>query len=53
MIRKMKKHTFYPKGGTTLITVRQAAEGIVGAIEKIEVEILIHLVIIIWSGRNF
>jgi nucleoside-diphosphate-sugar epimerase len=34
MIRKMKKHTFYPKGGTTLITVRQAAEGIVGAIEK-------------------
>lgn len=34
MIRKMKRYTFFPKGGTALVTVKQTAEGIVGALEK-------------------
>lgn len=34
MIKKMKKATFYPKGSTAMITVNQAAEAIVGALEK-------------------
>lgn len=32
-IRKMKKITLFPKGGTTMVTVRQVAEAIAGAIE--------------------
>lgn len=33
-ILNMKKYTMYPKGGTTMITVRQTAEAIAGAIER-------------------
>lgn len=33
-IRKMKKNTLYTKGGTTMVTVRQVAQGIAGALEK-------------------
>ncbi|MFA5481372.1 MAG: NAD-dependent epimerase/dehydratase family protein, partial [Bacilli bacterium] len=33
-IRKMKKRTFYTKGGTTMVSVRQVSEGIAGALEK-------------------
>ncbi len=34
MIQKMRKHTFFPKDGTTMVTVKQTAEAIVGALEK-------------------
>jgi len=34
MIKNMKKNTYYPKGGTTMVTVKQTAEGIAGALEK-------------------
>jgi nucleoside-diphosphate-sugar epimerase len=33
-IRKMKKNTLYTKGGTTMVTVRQVAQGIAGALEN-------------------
>jgi len=33
-IRKMKKNTMYTKGGTTMVTVKQVAQGIAGALEK-------------------
>ena len=33
IIRGMKKATFYPKGGTTMVTVRQVGEAIAGALE--------------------
>jgi hypothetical protein len=33
-IRAMKKNTLYTKGGTTMVTVRQVAQGIAGALEK-------------------
>ncbi len=33
-LSKMKPCTFYPKGGTTMVTVRQVAEAICGAAEK-------------------
>ncbi|MDD3207431.1 MAG: NAD(P)-dependent oxidoreductase [Bacilli bacterium] len=33
-IRQMKKNTLYTKGGTTMVTVRQVAQGIAGALEK-------------------
>lgn len=33
-IRAMKGATFYPKGGTTMVTVRQVAEAVAGALEK-------------------
>ncbi len=33
-ILKMKKNTYYPGGGTTMVTVKQVAECIAGAIEK-------------------
>ena len=36
MIIGMKKNTFYTKGGTTMVTVKQVAEGLAGAIEKNE-----------------
>jgi nucleoside-diphosphate-sugar epimerase len=32
-IRKMKKNTMYTKGGTTMVTVKQVAQGIAGALE--------------------
>ena len=32
-IRKMKKSTFYTQGGTTMVTVKQVAQGIAGALE--------------------
>ena len=32
-IRKMKKNTFYTQGGTTMVTVKQVAQGIAGALE--------------------
>lgn len=34
MIRGMKDKTFYTKGGTTMVTVKQVGEGIAGALEK-------------------
>lgn len=34
MIKNMKKATFFPKGGTAMITIKQAAEAICGALEK-------------------
>lgn len=34
MIRKMKPWTFFPKGGTTMVTVRQVAQATAGALEK-------------------
>ncbi len=34
MIKKMKKVTFFPRGGTTMVTIKQAAEAITGALEK-------------------
>ncbi len=33
-IRNMEKRTMYPKGGTTMVTVKQVAETIAGALEK-------------------
>lgn len=33
-IRAMEKATMYPKGGTTMLTVRQVGQAIVGALEK-------------------
>lgn len=33
-IRNMKKRTLYPKGGTTMLTVKQVAQTIAGALEK-------------------
>ncbi len=33
-IRNMKKKTMYPKGGTTMLTVKQVAQTIAGALEK-------------------
>lgn len=33
-IRGMKKKTMYPKGGTTMVTVRQVGQAIAGALEK-------------------
>ncbi len=33
-IRKMKDKTMYPKGGTTMVTVKQVAQAIAGALEK-------------------
>ncbi|NCA97444.1 MAG: NAD(P)-dependent oxidoreductase [Bacteroidia bacterium] len=33
-IAKMKNNTFYTKGGTTMVTVKQVAQGIAGALEK-------------------
>ncbi|MDD4303147.1 MAG: NAD(P)-dependent oxidoreductase [Bacilli bacterium] len=32
-IRKMKKNTLYTQGGTTMVTVKQVAQGIAGALE--------------------
>ncbi len=34
MIKKMKKATFFPKGGTTMVTIKQTAQAITGALEK-------------------
>ncbi len=34
IIRGMKKATMYPEGGTTMVTVRQVAQAIVGALEQ-------------------
>lgn len=34
MLRNMKKATMYPKGGTTMVTVRQVAQAIAGALER-------------------
>lgn len=34
MIAKMKFFTLYPKGGTTMVTVKQVAQAVAGAIEK-------------------
>lgn len=34
MIQGMKKSTYYPKGGTTMVTVEQVATAIAGALEK-------------------
>lgn len=34
MIRGMKGATFYPKGGSAMVTVRQVGQGISGALEK-------------------
>lgn len=34
MIRGMKDKTFYTKGGTTMVTVKQVGEGVAGALEK-------------------
>lgn len=34
MIRGMKKATMYPKGGTTMVTVRQVAQAMAGALER-------------------
>ncbi len=34
MIRRMKPATFYPSGGTTMITVKQAGQCIAGAVEN-------------------
>jgi nucleoside-diphosphate-sugar epimerase len=34
MIKAMKKATFYPRGGTTMVTVHQVAEGLAGALQK-------------------
>ena len=34
MIRNMKGVTLYPKGGTTMVTVRQVGQAIAGALEK-------------------
>lgn len=33
-VMSMKKYTMYPKGGSTMVTVRQVAEAIAGAIER-------------------
>ncbi|MBU1093873.1 MAG: nucleoside-diphosphate sugar epimerase [Firmicutes bacterium] len=33
-IQQMKHITFYPKGGTTMVTVKQVAQSIVGALEN-------------------
>lgn len=33
-IKNMKKATMYPRGGTTMVTVRQVGEAIAGALEK-------------------
>lgn len=34
MVQKMKPFTFYPGGGTTMVTIRQVGEAIAGAVEK-------------------
>lgn len=34
MIKGMKGATFYPKGGTTMVTVHQVAQAVAGALEK-------------------
>lgn len=34
MIQRMKRNTYFPKGGTTMVTVKQTAQAIVGALEK-------------------
>lgn len=34
MIQEMRPFTMYPKGGTTMLTVRQVAEAIAGAVEQ-------------------
>ncbi|HRZ97801.1 MAG TPA: NAD(P)-dependent oxidoreductase, partial [Paludibacter sp.] len=34
IIKKMKIVTFYPRGGTTMVTVRQVAQAVAGALEK-------------------
>ena len=34
IIKKMKGNTYFPKGGTTMVTVKQTAQGICGALEK-------------------
>ncbi len=34
MIRKMKKMTLYPRGGTTMVTVHQVAQAMAGAMER-------------------
>lgn len=34
MIRGMKNATMYPKGGTTMVTVKQVAQAIAGALER-------------------
>ena len=33
-VRSMKKNTMYPKGGTTMVTRRQVAQAMAGALEK-------------------
>ena len=33
-IRRMKPFTFYPRGGTAMVTVRQAGQAIAGALER-------------------
>ncbi|MFB7894316.1 NAD-dependent epimerase/dehydratase family protein [Microbacterium sp. NPDC056044] len=35
-VRAMKRVTLYPKGGTTMVTVRQVAQATVGALERTE-----------------
>ncbi|HKM02671.1 MAG TPA: NAD-dependent epimerase/dehydratase family protein [Bacilli bacterium] len=34
MLKKMKGATFFPRGGTAIVTVRQVGQAIVGALEK-------------------
>lgn len=34
MLLDMKKATFYPGGGTTMVTIRQVGEAVLGALEK-------------------
>ena len=34
MLRRMKLATFYPRGGTAMVTVRQAGQAIAGAVEQ-------------------
>lgn len=36
MIQNMKKKTMYPKGGTTMVTVKQVGQAVAGAVEKNE-----------------
>ncbi|NLN80098.1 MAG: NAD(P)-dependent oxidoreductase [Erysipelotrichia bacterium] len=36
IIKAMKRNTYYPKGGTSMVSVKQVAEGIAGALENIK-----------------
>lgn len=42
-ILAMKKNTYFPKGGTTMVTVKQVAEGIAGCLERVEGAVSIPL----------